>query len=241
MSSCRRVWTRRKGSTPAPGSQGGPGSGWFPGSSRSSDFLLLEVKTGLKAHFRMNSRSSWTRWRVKNWRGRLKNQQTSGSLSETLQSTVHVFEILYKIFTLHFLSFFKSVFLGTEYFVINTLKSISFHVFQFSAQTIFRLTVVWVTCLNWQVLSPDPALCASLAHECCSPAPRRIPARLRFRPCRFGPPNQGSHEDPGAPPSRFWARLGDLGFLWGERSQVTNDRYQASVCKSKSKNYPLRN
>lgn len=69
--------------------------------------------------------------------------------------------------------------------------------------------------LNWPVLSPDPALCASPAHECCSPAPRKFPARLRIRACRTDRPDQGSHEDLGGPPYRFWVLQGDPANLRG--------------------------
>lgn len=64
--------------------------------------------------------------------------------------------------------------------------------------------------LNWRVLSPDPALYASPVRKCCSRAPRRIPARLRSRPCRADRPLQGNLGDLGDPPCRFWVRPGYL-------------------------------
>lgn len=82
---------------------------------------------------------------------------------------------------------------------------------QRSLSLVFRFTF-----LNWPVFSPGPALCASPAHECCSPAPRKIQARLRSQPCRVDRPHQGSHGDLGDPPCRIWVLPGYLANLQRE-------------------------
>lgn len=79
---------------------------------------------------------------------------------------------------------------------------------QRSLSLVFRFTF-----LNRRVFSPGPALCASPAHECCSPAPHKIQARLRSRPCQVDRPHQGSHGDLGDPPCRFWILQGYLANL----------------------------
>lgn len=54
-----------------------------------------------------------------------------------------------------------------------------------------------------RVLSPDPALCASLVHECCSPGPRRTLAHPSFRAYQVDPPDQGNPEAHENPQSHF--------------------------------------
>lgn len=57
--------------------------------------------------------------------------------------------------------------------------------------------------LNSRVFSPDPALCASLVHECCSPVPRKIPEHLHCQSYRWDQLDQGSHEARGDLPCHF--------------------------------------
>lgn len=64
-----------------------------------------------------------------------------------------------------------------------------------------------------KVLSPDLALCASLVHECCSPAPRKTLAHPSSRQYQVDPPDQGSPEAHENPQSHFQVLLGDLGNL----------------------------
>lgn len=68
--------------------------------------------------------------------------------------------------------------------------------------------IIRLTFWNWRVFSPDSALCAAPVHECCSPVPHKILARLRSRSYRADQRPQGSHGDLGDPQYHFWVLLG---------------------------------
>lgn len=79
-----------------------------------------------------------------------------------------------------------------------------------------------LTFWNWWVFSPDSALCAALVHECCSPVPHKIPARLQSRSYRADQLPQGSHGDLGDPLYHFWVLLGYQVNLQQRNDQMFN-------------------
>ena len=85
-------------------------------------------------------------------------------------------------------------------------------------------SLVFICYMKLAALSPDPALCATPAHECCSPAPRKFPALPRSRIFPTDRQHQGILWNLEDPPCRSWALRGDRANL-----QRGNNKMKAPV------------